>query len=48
MTVHDLERLRRAPFRLILPSCESGLLVPAGADELLGLAPRASWPAWPR
>jgi CHAT domain-containing protein len=38
MTVHDLERLRRAPFRLILPSCESGLLVPADADELLGLA----------
>jgi CHAT domain-containing protein len=38
MTVHDLERLRRAPFRLILPSCESGLLVPASADELLGLA----------
>ena len=38
MTVHDLERLRRAPFRLILPSCESGLLVPVGADELLGLA----------
>jgi hypothetical protein len=26
MTVHDLERLRRAPFRLILPSCESGVL----------------------
>ena len=38
MTVHDLERLRRAPFRLILPGCESGLLVPVGADELLGLA----------
>jgi len=38
MTVYDLERLRRAPFRLILPSCESGLLAPAGADELLGLA----------
>jgi hypothetical protein len=38
MTVHDLERLRRAPFRLILPSCESGRLAPAGADELLGLA----------
>ena len=36
--VHDLERLHRAPFRLILPSCESGLLAPAGADELLGLA----------
>jgi CHAT domain-containing protein len=33
-----VERLRRAPFRLILPSCESGLLAPAGADELLGLA----------
>ncbi len=38
MTVHDLGGLRRAPFRLILPSCESGLLAPAGADELLGLA----------
>jgi len=38
MTAHDVERLRRAPFRLILPSCESGLLAPAGADELLGLA----------
>jgi tetratricopeptide (TPR) repeat protein len=38
MTVHDVERLRRAPSRLILPSCESGLLAPAGADELLGLA----------
>ena len=38
MTVYDLERLRRAPFRLILPSCESGVLAPAGADELLGLA----------
>ncbi len=37
LTVHDLERLRRAPFRMILPSCDSGLLVPAGADELLGL-----------
>jgi len=38
MTVHDVERLCRAPRRLILPSCESGLLAPAGADELLGLA----------
>jgi len=38
VTVHDLERLRRAPFRLILPSCDSGRLAPAGADELLGLA----------
>ena len=38
MTVHDVGRLRRAPFRLILPSCESALGAPVGADELLGLA----------
>ncbi|MGE5830461.1 MAG: CHAT domain-containing protein [Micromonosporaceae bacterium] len=38
LTVHDFQRLRRAPYRLILPSCESGRLMPAGADELLGLA----------
>jgi CHAT domain-containing protein len=38
MTVHDVEQLGRAPYRLILPSCESGRLAPAGADELLGLA----------
>ena len=38
LTVHDLERLRRAPYRLILPSCDSGRLAPVGADELLGLA----------
>jgi len=38
MTVHDVGRLRRAPFRLILPSCESAVGAPAGADELLGLA----------
>jgi len=37
LTVHDFERLRRAPYRLILSSCDSGLLAPAGADELLGL-----------
>lgn len=37
LTVHDLEHLGRAPRRLVLPSCDSGLLVPAGADELLGL-----------
>jgi CHAT domain len=37
LTVHDLEMLRRAPYRLILSSCDSGLLAPAGADELLGL-----------
>ena len=38
LTVYDLERLRRAPHRIILSSCESGRAVPVGADELLGLA----------
>jgi tetratricopeptide (TPR) repeat protein len=38
LTVHDLERLHRAPYRVILSSCDSGVLAPAGADELLGLA----------
>jgi tetratricopeptide (TPR) repeat protein len=38
LTVHDLERLRRAPYRVILSSCDSAVLAPAGADELLGLA----------
>jgi tetratricopeptide (TPR) repeat protein len=37
LTVHDLERLRRAPYRMILSSCDSAVLAPAGADELLGL-----------
>jgi tetratricopeptide (TPR) repeat protein len=37
LTVHDLERLHRAPHRLVLPSCDSARLAPAGADELLGL-----------
>jgi tetratricopeptide (TPR) repeat protein len=37
LTVHDLERLRRAPYRLVLSSCDSGVLATAGADELLGL-----------
>lgn len=38
LTVHDLEGLRRAPYRMILSSCDSGVLAPAGANELLGLA----------
>lgn len=38
LTVHDLQRLHRAPRRLVLSSCDSGLGAPAGADELLGLA----------
>ncbi len=37
LTVYDFEQLRRGPYRLILPSCDSGLQAPAGADELLGL-----------
>jgi hypothetical protein len=37
LTVHDVERLRRAPYRLVLPSCDSGRLAAAGAGELLGL-----------
>jgi hypothetical protein len=38
LIVHDLERLRSAPYRIILSSCDSGTLEPVGADELLGLA----------
>ena len=37
LTVYDLEQLHRAPYRLILSSCDSAVLAPAGADELLGL-----------
>lgn len=37
LTVHDLERLRRAPYRVVLSACESGVLAPVGAEELLGL-----------
>jgi hypothetical protein len=37
LTVYDFEQLRRAPYRLVLPSCDSGVLAPVGADELLGL-----------
>ena len=37
LTVYDLGRLRRAPLRLVLSSCESGLAVRVGADELLGM-----------
>lgn len=38
LVVHDLERLKRAPYRLVLSACESGVLAPVGADEVLGLA----------
>jgi hypothetical protein len=38
VTVHDLERLGRAPYRLVLSACESGVVAPIGAGEMLGLA----------
>jgi len=38
LTVFDIERLRRPPYRLLLSACESGVGAPTGADELLGLA----------
>jgi tetratricopeptide (TPR) repeat protein len=38
LTVYDLERLRRGPRQLVLSSCDSGVVEPAGADEVLGLA----------
>jgi CHAT domain-containing protein len=38
LTVHDLERLRRAPHHIILSACDAGRLEPVGGDELLGLA----------
>jgi tetratricopeptide (TPR) repeat protein len=37
LTVYDFERLQRAPYRLVLSSCDSGVLAPVGTDELLGL-----------
>ena len=37
LTVYDIQQLRRAPYRIVLPCCDSGALEPVGADELLGL-----------
>jgi tetratricopeptide (TPR) repeat protein len=37
LTVYDFEQLHRAPYRLVLSSCDSGVLAPTGANELLGL-----------
>jgi hypothetical protein len=37
LTVYDFEQLQRAPYRLVLSSCDSGVLAPTGANELLGL-----------
>jgi hypothetical protein len=36
LTVYDLERLRTAPRRLVLSSCESGLSAVHAGDELMG------------
>ncbi len=37
LTVYDLERLRRAPHRVVLSSCNSAVGAPSGANELLGV-----------
>ena len=37
LTVYDLGRLRHAPLRLVLSSCESAMAAHVGADELLGM-----------
>jgi len=38
LTVYDLERLRRAPRRIVLSACESALSAVRPGDELMGLA----------
>ncbi|WP_217167164.1 CHAT domain-containing protein [Streptomyces sp. AC512_CC834] len=37
LIVHDLERLDRSPYRIILPCCDTARFASVGADELLGL-----------
>ncbi len=37
LTAYDLERLHRAPQRMLLSSCSSAVGAPTGADELLGV-----------
>jgi CHAT domain-containing protein len=37
LTVYDFERLQRAPHRMVLSACESGVVAPIGAGEMLGL-----------
>lgn len=37
LLVHDLERLRSAPYRLVLSACDTAVAAPVGAGELLGL-----------
>ncbi len=38
LLVHDLQRLKRPPHRVVLSACESGVMAPVGDQELLGLA----------
>jgi CHAT domain-containing protein len=38
LTVHDLERLRQPPYRLVLSACDSGVAASVGGDDLLGLS----------
>jgi tetratricopeptide (TPR) repeat protein len=38
LTGYDLQRLARAPYRLVLSACDSALAVTRPGDELLGLA----------
>ena len=33
LTVHDFERLGRTPYRLVLSSCDSGVVATVGTDE---------------
>ncbi|MEU6810139.1 CHAT domain-containing protein [Streptomyces sp. NPDC046831] len=37
LIVHDLERLARSPYRIILSCCDTARFASVGADELLGL-----------
>jgi tetratricopeptide (TPR) repeat protein len=37
LTVLDLQRLSRAPYRLVLSCCDTGAMSTAGADEMLGV-----------
>ncbi|MCW5250390.1 CHAT domain-containing protein [Streptomyces sp. SHP 1-2] len=37
LIVHDLERLDRSPYRIVLSCCDTGRFASVGADELLGL-----------
>lgn len=38
LTVHDLQRVRQAPHRVVLSACESAVMAPVGTRELLGFS----------